>query len=89
MLKKLRKESQLEVFKTIQIQGRRRMIDLTPETFDHRMLRNYPKGTNRTKINTFLVATAYNMKKGMRMKEKIFLTSFQVGFCRLLTGPKK
>lgn len=41
---------------------------------DHRMLRNYLKGTNGDKINTLLAASAYNMKKWMRMKrENIFV----------------
>jgi len=34
------------------------------------MLRNYLKGTNGDKINTLLVASAYNRKKWMRMKRK-------------------
>ncbi|TRZ52559.1 hypothetical protein D4S03_03205 [bacterium] len=38
------------------------------------MLRNYLKGTNVDKINTLLAASAYNMKKWMRMKrENIFV----------------
>ena len=37
------------------------------------MLRNYLKGTNGDKINTLLAASAYNMRKWMRMKkEEIF-----------------
>jgi transposase, IS5 family len=35
---------------------------------DHRMLRNYLKGTAGDKINTLLAASAYNMMKWMRMK---------------------
>jgi IS5 family transposase len=39
---------------------------------DHRMLRNYLSGTAGDKINTLLAATAYNMKKWMRLeKQKI------------------
>ena len=39
---------------------------------DHRMLRNYLKGTNGDKINTLLAASAYNMRKWMRMKKEEF-----------------
>jgi len=39
---------------------------------DHRMLRNYLSGTAGDQINTLLAATAYNMKKWMRLeKQKI------------------
>ena len=39
---------------------------------DHRMLRNYLSGTNGDQINTLLAASAYNMKKWMRLeKQKI------------------
>lgn len=40
---------------------------------DHRMLRNYLKGTAGDKINTLLAASAYNMMKWMRMKRNEFL----------------
>jgi IS5 family transposase len=40
---------------------------------DHRMLRNYLKGTNGDKINTLLAASAYNMKKWMRMSQEEML----------------
>lgn len=39
---------------------------------DHRMKRNYLKGTAGDKINTFLAAAAYNMMKWMRIKRKEF-----------------
>ena len=39
---------------------------------DHRMLRNYLKGTAGDQINTLLAASAYNMMKWMRMKRKEF-----------------
>ncbi len=39
---------------------------------DHRMLRNYLIGTAGDQINTLLAATAYNMRKWMRLeKQKI------------------
>jgi len=37
---------------------------------DHRMLRNYLKGTAGDKINTLLAAAAYNMMKWMRLKQQ-------------------
>ena len=41
---------------------------------DHRMLRNYLKGTQGDKINTLLAAAAYNMKKWMaRHRHLIFV----------------
>jgi len=40
---------------------------------DHRMLRNYLKGTAGDKINTLLAASAYNMMKWMRMKREEIL----------------
>jgi IS5 family transposase len=41
---------------------------------DHRMLRNYMKGTQGDKINTLLAAAAYNMKKWMaKRKAEIFV----------------
>jgi IS5 family transposase len=35
---------------------------------DHRMIRNYLSGSAGDKINTLLAATAYNMRKWMRLK---------------------
>ena len=40
---------------------------------DHRMLRNYLKGTAGDKINTLLAASAYNMIKWMRLKRQELL----------------
>ena len=40
---------------------------------DHRMMRNYLSGTAGDKINTLLAATAYNMKKWMRLKRQEIL----------------
>ena len=40
---------------------------------DHRMLRNYLKGTAGDQINTLLAAAAYNMKKWMRFKKEEIL----------------
>lgn len=40
---------------------------------DHRMLRNYLKGTAGDKINTLLAASAYNMMKWMRLKREEIL----------------
>ena len=40
---------------------------------DHRMLRNYLKGTAGDQINTLLAASAYNMMKWMRLKQQEFL----------------
>ena len=51
---------------------------------DHRMLRNYLKGTNDDKINTLLAASAYNMRKWMRMKKEEF---FVFVLCRYLLTP--
>jgi transposase, IS5 family len=39
---------------------------------DHRLMRNYLKGTAGDGINTLLAASAYNMMKWMRMKRKEF-----------------
>ena len=45
---------------------------------DHRLLRNYLKGTAGDKINTLLTASAYNMMKWMRMRrEKYFVFVLQ------------
>jgi IS5 family transposase len=43
---------------------------------DHRMLRNYLKGTTGDQINTLLAASAYNMMKWMRMKREEFFIFF-------------
>jgi IS5 family transposase len=40
---------------------------------DHRMLRNYLKGTAGDQINTLLAASAYNMRKWMRLKKEEIL----------------
>jgi len=37
---------------------------------DHRLLRNYLKGTVGDQINTLLAAAAYNMRKWMRIKRE-------------------
>jgi len=42
---------------------------------DHRMLRNYLKGTEGDKINTLLAAAAYNMKKWM-VRQRAFIFVF-------------
>jgi IS5 family transposase len=44
--------------------------------YDHRMIRNYLSGTAGDKINTLLAATAYNMKKWMRLKRQEILSLF-------------
>lgn len=45
---------------------------------DHRLLRNYLKGTAGDAINTLLAASAYNMKKWMRMmREEFFVFIFR------------
>jgi len=41
---------------------------------DHRMLRNYLKGTSGVQINTLLAAAAYNMMKWMRVKRQEMLS---------------
>ncbi len=44
---------------------------------DHRMLRNYWKGTQGDEINTLLAATAFNFKKRLnRIKASLFVLSF-------------
>jgi IS5 family transposase len=40
---------------------------------DHRMIRNYLSGTAGDRINTLLAATAYNMRKWMRLKRQELL----------------
>jgi IS5 family transposase len=52
---------------------------------DHRMRRNYLKGTNGDKINTLLAAAAYNMVKWMRLKQQeifdpVFWSLFRQGY---------
>jgi IS5 family transposase len=42
---------------------------------NHRMLRNYLKGTEGDKINTLLAAAAYNMKKWM-VRQRAFIFVF-------------
>jgi IS5 family transposase len=55
---------------------------------DHRMMRNYLSGTAGDKINTLLAATAYNMKKWMRLKkEEILNLIFRWIFQRLILAP--
>jgi IS5 family transposase len=55
---------------------------------DHRMMRNYLSGTAGDKINTLLAATAYNMKKWMRLKkEEILSLIFRWIFQRLILAP--
>jgi IS5 family transposase len=54
---------------------------------DHRLLRNYPKGTAGDQINTLLAAAAYNMRKWMRLKREevlffIFRWYYQALFFR-------
>ena len=41
--------------------------------YDHRMIRNYLSGTAGDMINTLLAATAYNMRKWMRLKRQEIL----------------
>lgn len=41
--------------------------------YDHRMIRNYLKGTAGDQTNTLLAAAAYNMKKWMRIKQQEIL----------------
>jgi transposase, IS5 family len=56
--------------------------------FDHRMLRNYLKGTLGDKINTLLAASAYNMKKWMAMKrQELLLALFGRAFWRSIYSP--
>ena len=49
---------------------------------DHRMLKNYLKGTAGDGINTLLAAAAYNMMKWMRIKrQEIFIVIFRL-YCQ-------
>jgi IS5 family transposase len=50
---------------------------------DHRMIRNYLSGSAGDKINTLLAATAYNMKKWMRLKKEEMLNLI---FCLFFQG---
>jgi IS5 family transposase len=55
---------------------------------DHRMLRNYLKGTAGDQINTLLAASAYNMMKWMRMKrEEIFIVLFRLYYRTFVFAP--
>ena len=46
--------------------------------YDHRMLRNYLKGTNGNQLNTILAGTGFNLKKMLnRIKEQILFVLFQ------------
>jgi len=51
---------------------------------DHRMIRNYLIGTAGDKINTLLAATAYNMKKWMRMKKEEILNLIFLWFLQTI-----
>ena len=42
--------------------------------YDHRMIKNYLSGTAGDQINTLLAATAYNMRKWMRLKRQEILS---------------
>ena len=52
---------------------------------DHRMLRNYLKGTAGDQINTLLAASAYNMMKWMRLKQEGFFIIFWRIYYRTLS----
>ena len=55
---------------------------------DHRMLKNYLKGTAGDQINTLLAASAYNMRKWMRLKrEEIIFFIFRWYYQALLFSP--
>ena len=55
---------------------------------DHRMLRNYLKGTAGDQINTLMAATAYNMMKWMRMKrQEIFIFIFRMYYQAFIFAP--
>jgi IS5 family transposase len=56
--------------------------------YDHRMIRNYLSGTAGDKINTLLAATAYNMRKWMRLKmEEILKLILRLIFQTLFLAP--
>ena len=55
---------------------------------DHRMLKNYLKGTAGDQTNTLLAAAAYNMKKWMRLKQqKIWNLIFRWIYQPLILAP--
>ena len=55
---------------------------------DHRMLRNYLKGTAGDQINTLLAASAYNMMKWMRMKrQEFFIVILRLYYQTLIFAP--
>ena len=51
---------------------------------DHRMLRNYLKGTAGDQINTLLAASAYNMRKWMRLKREEIIFFIFRWYCQAL-----
>jgi len=51
---------------------------------DHRMLRNYLKGTAGDQINTLLAASAYNMMKWMRLKRQELLFFLFRWYCQAI-----
>jgi len=51
---------------------------------DHRMLRNYLKGTLGDKINTLMAAAAYNMKKWMALRKASIFILLRFLFLRSL-----
>lgn len=51
---------------------------------DHRMIRNYLSGTAGDRINTLLAATAYNMRKLMRLKRQEILNFIFRWFLRTI-----
>ena len=58
--------------------------------YDHRMLKNYLKGTTGDGINTLLAAAAYNMMKWMRLKrQEIFVFIFRILFGDQILLPVK
>ena len=61
-----------ETGRAMPLKGWNRGTYITPE-IDHRMIRNYLSGTAGDKINTLLAATAYNMRKWMRLKRQEIL----------------
>ena len=55
---------------------------------DHRLLRNYLKGTAGDQINTLLAAAAYNMRKWMRLiREQILFFVFRWYYQALSFSP--
>jgi len=56
--------------------------------YDHRMIRNYLRGTAEDKIYKLLAATAYNMRKWMRLKnEETLNLIFSWIYQRLIFAP--